>query len=104
VNATKAWYVKTFGAKPGKRGKFEAADIPGANLTFDKATAASAPTRGRALDHIGFEVRGLEAFAKKLEAAGIKLNVPYTKRPDLGIALLFLTDPWGTYVELTEPL
>jgi catechol 2,3-dioxygenase-like lactoylglutathione lyase family enzyme len=105
VNATKAWYVKTFGAKPGKRGKFEAADIPGANLTFDKAAAASAPTRGRALDHIGFEVRGgLEAFAKKLEAGGIKLDVPYRKMPNLGIALVFLTDPWGTYIELTEPL
>jgi catechol 2,3-dioxygenase-like lactoylglutathione lyase family enzyme len=105
VDATKAWYVKTFGAKPGKRGKFEAADIPGANLTFDKAAATSAPTRGRALDHIGFEVRGgLEAFAKKLEAGGIKLDVPYRKMPNLGIALVFLTDPWGTYIELTEPL
>ena len=28
-------------------------------------------TRGRALDHIGFEVRNLEAFVKKLEAQGI---------------------------------
>ena len=30
---------------------------------------------GRALDHIGFEIKNLEAFTKKLEADGIKLDV-----------------------------
>jgi catechol 2,3-dioxygenase-like lactoylglutathione lyase family enzyme len=104
VNRTKAWYVETFGAKPGRRGHFEAGDIPGANLTFDAAKAAPAPTKGRVLDHIGFEVRGLEAFCKKLEAAGVKFDVPYRKVPSLGISLAFLTDPWGTYIELTEGL
>ena len=34
---TQAWYVKTFGAVAGKRGTFEAADLPGVNLTFAKA-------------------------------------------------------------------
>jgi len=29
VLAMQAWYAKTFGAKPGKRGQFEAADLPG---------------------------------------------------------------------------
>jgi hypothetical protein len=28
----------------------------------------------------------------------------YTQVPALGIAVAFLTDPWGTYVELTEGL
>ena len=40
-------------------------------------------TKGRSLDHIGFEVKGLEAFCKKLEAAGIKLDRPYTKISEL---------------------
>ena len=62
------------------------------------------PTKGRALDHIGFEVNGLEAFCKKLEAQGIKFDVPYRKVPALGISVAFLTDPWGTYIELTEGL
>jgi hypothetical protein len=56
------------------------------------------------LDHIGFEVRNLEDFAKKLESTGVKLDVTYRKVPALGIALAFLTDPWGTYIELTENL
>ena len=63
-----------------------------------------APTQGRAIDHIGFEVRNLEAFTNKLEAAGIKLAVPYRQVPALGISIAFLTDPWGTYIELTEGL
>lgn len=106
VDQTKAWYVKTFGAVGGKRGKFEAADLPGANLTFTESEkgAVTAPTKGRALDHIGFEVRNLEAFTKKLEAAGVRFDVPYRKIPSLGIAIAFFTDPWGTYIELTEGL
>lgn len=104
VDETKAWYVKTFGAKPGKRGNFEAADLPGVNLTFSKAEQPVAPTKGRALDHIGFEVNGLEAVVKKLEAAGVKFDVPFRKIPALGLSIAFLTDPWGTYIELTEGL
>ena len=104
VDDTRAWYVKTFDAKPGKRGPFEAADLPGVNLTFSQATGAVAGTKGRALDHIGFEVKDLEAFCRKLEAAGVKFDVPYRKIPALGLSLAFLTDPWGTYIELTEGL
>ena len=104
VDEMRKWYVVTFGAIPGQRGKFEAADLPGVNLSFTPSTATPAGTKGRALDHIGFEVPNLEAFTRKLEAAGVKFDVPYRKIPSLGIALAFLTDPWGTYIELTEGL
>jgi catechol 2,3-dioxygenase-like lactoylglutathione lyase family enzyme len=105
VAAMKAWYVQMFGAKPGMRGTFEAGDLPGVNLTFGGAAgAAVVPTKGRALDHIGFEVRNLEQLVKDLEAKGVKFDRPYTKVPALGIAIAFLTDPWGTYIELTEGL
>ena len=99
-----SWYVKMFGAKAGKRGQFDAADVPGANLTFTKSDTPTVSTKGRTLDHIGFEIVGLEAFCKKAEANGLKFDMPYTKRPDLGIALAFITDPWGTYIELNEGL
>jgi hypothetical protein len=56
------------------------------------------------LDHVGFEVKNLEEFTRKLESQGIKLAVPYRKVPALDIAVAFFTDPWGTYVELTEGL
>ena len=98
------WYAKTFGAVPGKRGQNEAADLPGVNLTFTKADAPMAGTKGRSLDHIGFEVTNLEAFCRKLEAGGIKLDRPFTRLPNSATAIAFLTDPWGTYIELTENL
>lgn len=101
---TQAWYARMFGAKPGKRLKFEAADLPGVNLTFSPSERPTAPTRGRALDHIGFEIKGLEGFVKRLEAKGVKFDVPYRKLPELGISIAFFTDPWGAYVELTEGL
>jgi catechol 2,3-dioxygenase-like lactoylglutathione lyase family enzyme len=104
VSDTKAWYVKMFDAKPGKRGPFEAADLPGVNLTFSQAPGVVAPTKGRALDHIGFEIKDLESFCKKLEAAGVKFDVPFKRIPALGLSLAFLTDPWGTYIELTDGL
>jgi catechol 2,3-dioxygenase-like lactoylglutathione lyase family enzyme len=99
-----SWYVKTFGAKPGKRGQFDAADVPGVNLTFTKSDTPTVATKGRSLDHIGFEITNLEAFCKKAEASGMKFDLPFTKRPDLGITMAYITDPWGTYIELTEGL
>jgi catechol 2,3-dioxygenase-like lactoylglutathione lyase family enzyme len=100
-----AWYVKTFGAVKGKRGAFEAADLPGINLTFTKQAAGPlVPTKGRSVDHIGFEVKNLQAFIGTLEAAGVKMDRPYGKVPNSSVAIAFLTDPWGTYIELTEGL
>jgi len=98
------WYAKIFGAKPRNGGAFPAADLPGVALNFSPSPDPVVATQGRALDHVGFEVKNLEAFCKKLEADGIKLAVPYRQVPALGIAIAFITDPWGTYIELTEGL
>jgi catechol 2,3-dioxygenase-like lactoylglutathione lyase family enzyme len=99
-----AWYVKTFGAKSRTGGAFPAADLPGVALNFSPSPDPVVGTQGRAIDHIGFEVKNLEAFCKKLEADGVTFNVPYRKVPALGVAIAFFTDPWGTYIELTEGL
>jgi catechol 2,3-dioxygenase-like lactoylglutathione lyase family enzyme len=99
-----SWYAKMFGAVPGKRGPFDAADLPGVNLTFTKSDMPTVATKGRSVDHIGFEIKDLEAFCKKAEAGGVKFDMPFTKRPELGISLAFITDPWGTYIELNEGL
>ena len=100
----RAWYAKTFGAVPGMRGSFLAADLPGVNLTFSPTTDAVAPTKGRVLDHVGYEVKDLEAFCARLTAAGVTFDRPYSKNAALGIGLAFFTDPFGTYIELTEGL
>ena len=104
VAAMKAWYVESFGAVPGQRGGMEAAQLPGVNLTFSPAPSAVSGTKGRSVDHIGFEVQGLKALCDKLSAKGVAFDRPYTERPELKVALAFLYDPWGTYIELTEGL
>lgn len=104
VKAMQKWYADMFGAKPMVRGMFEAADLPGVNLTFSPAVGGEIGTKGRAIDHTGFEVRGLEELCKKLEAKGVKFDVPFREVPALGLKIAFLTDPWGSYLELTEGL
>jgi hypothetical protein len=101
-----AWYVKVFGAKAGTGGggAFPNATLPGVALNFSPSPDPVVGTQGRALDHIGFEVKNLEEFTKKLEGMGIKLERPYTKVAALNIAIAFIKDPWGTYIELTEGL
>src|SRR5262245_22921686 len=103
VAAAKEWYAAHFGGVRGKRWRYEAVDLPGININISGVDESKAPTRGRMLDHIGFEVTNLEAFCRELEAAGIKFDRPYGKLPS-GFGLAFLTDPWGTYIELTEGL
>lgn len=102
VNAMKAWYVKALNAKPGRRGSFEAADLPGVNLTFGASAEPVIGTVGRVLDHISFEVKNLEAFCRELEARGIELARPYSMNTSMNLGVAFLTDPWGTSIELTE--
>ena len=104
VDAMKAWYADAFGAVPGMRGSFEAADLPGVNLTFSPSATPVKATRFKALDHIGFEVENLEEFAKQLQAKGIELDGEYRYADALELGVAFVTDPWGTRIELTEGL
>ena len=62
------------------------------------------PTRGRVIDHVGFEVKDLQAFCKKLEADGVKFDEPYSQSRHKSFASAELTDPWGISIELTEGL
>jgi catechol 2,3-dioxygenase-like lactoylglutathione lyase family enzyme len=79
--------------------------LPGGEVDFIKAPTAPAPTKGRSLDHIGFEVTGLEAFCKKLQADGVPFDLAYREMPQLGgLKIAFILDPVGTRIELTEGL
>jgi catechol 2,3-dioxygenase-like lactoylglutathione lyase family enzyme len=95
------WYVQHFGAQAGKRGNFPTANIPGAELAFAKTDTPTVPTKGRVLDHIGFDVKDMDATVKRLTDAGITLDQPVLRRPD-GSALTFTHDPWGASIELNQ--
>jgi extradiol dioxygenase family protein len=78
IPKAQAWYAKVFGAKAGLRNNAPVDDLPGVQLRFNKAETPQATTKGRVLDHIGFDVKDLKAFIKTLEANSIKLDRPYT--------------------------
>jgi catechol 2,3-dioxygenase-like lactoylglutathione lyase family enzyme len=98
-----AWYQKWFGAEIVKQGNDIIARIPGMNLHFVQATAPVAGTHGRALDHIGFDVIDLPALVTKMQAGGVTVNSPY-RAINFGFltGISFVTDPWGTYIELNQ--
>jgi catechol 2,3-dioxygenase-like lactoylglutathione lyase family enzyme len=104
VAEAEAWYAKYFGAQMVKHEGEKVADIPGSRILFEEAKGPVAPSKGRAFDRIGLEVVGLEAFAKKLEDAGIKFDSPYRKNAAMNAAFAVFQDPFGTLIEMSEGL
>jgi len=99
------WYANMFGAIPGELGANLTGELPGAKFVRWTAHAeATMPTKGRALDHIGFEVKDLQSFCKKLETRGVKFEQPYSKSRHKSFASAEFADPWGVSIELTEGL
>jgi len=57
------------------------------------------------VDHMGFEVRNIDAFVARLQAAGIKTDAPIRNSANAsGLRIVYITDPWGTEIEITEGL
>jgi catechol 2,3-dioxygenase-like lactoylglutathione lyase family enzyme len=98
-----AWYAKTFGGQAATRNNAPVVNLPGVQLRFNAADTKQAPTRGRVLDHFGFDVGDHPAFVKKLEAEGIKLDQPVGKGAT-GNTITYITDPWGTRIEIVQRL
>lgn len=99
------WFVEAFGMAPRVRGNNQfTADVPGMNVSFSPAQeGAPAPSRGRAVDHVGFDIDDLEGFTRTLAERGVIFDVEYRVLEE-GLALAFFTDGSGTYWELTQGL
>lgn len=111
VAAMQAWYTKILGGTPCKRAvggspeQVDCVDIPGAVLAMSKSETKLDPTSGRSLDHIGFEVKDLPAFLAQAEAKGATITQKLTPSNfSSKMRVAFITDPWGTKMELTEGL
>jgi catechol 2,3-dioxygenase-like lactoylglutathione lyase family enzyme len=103
--AAQKWYAAVFGATAGQRLTFQTATVPGVEIVLGKSDAPQAPTKGRAVDHIGFEVADIEHFVARLRDAGMVNDVEIRGSPNVsGLRLFFLTDPWGTEIEVTQGL
>ncbi len=99
------WYTELLDLEVRSRGTIPTTtNVPGMNLSFNNSQEERLPTRGRSIDHIGFEVEDLEAFCKLLEAKGIAFDVAYREVEALELKIAFITDPTGVYIEFTEGL
>jgi catechol 2,3-dioxygenase-like lactoylglutathione lyase family enzyme len=104
TDALRAWYVKHFGAATPTARNANAAGVPGMAFSFRKTDAAQAATKGRSFDHIGFEVTDIEATYKRLAADGVVFEGPIRDVPSIGLKIVYLIDPAGARVELTQGL
>jgi catechol 2,3-dioxygenase-like lactoylglutathione lyase family enzyme len=104
------WYMKAFNAtlRDGQTDFFIGADLPGVGYMLNffswLPNENLVGTQGRAVDHVGFEVRNLRGFVAELESKGIVLAAPYRRDEALGLDVARIVDPWGTVIELTEGL
>ena len=103
IPRAQAWYAQTFGGRTGTRNGAPVVDLPGVQVRFARADAKQAGTRGRVLDHIGFDVKDHASFVKKLQAEGIKLDEP-VRKGTTGNTITYITDPWGTRIEIVQRL
>lgn len=107
--AMQQWYMKAFNAtlREGQTDFFIGADLPGVGYMLNffswLPTERLVGTRGRAVERVGFEVRGLEAFLAALGRKGIA-HTPLRRDTALGVATAEIVDPYGTVIELTEGL
>jgi len=104
------WVMNVLDAteRPGTTDFFFGADLPGIGYMLNffrwEMSEPLVGTAGRAVDHVGFEVRNLPEFVKGLDAKGIGLAAPLGQDPVLDVYTARITDPWGTVIELTEGL
>ena len=107
VPAMKAWYAKVLGGMSGQcASSVDASDcveVPGVSLAMSQGQTKLDPTAGRSLDHIGFEVKNLPEFLKRMEAGGVTITQGLTASNFVStMRVAFIADPWGTKMEITE--
>lgn len=103
TEAMATWYGRFLGGEliPGE---IVTVKIPGAELRLEKKNSAGLPTKGRSLDHVGFDVNDLSQVYEKYSASGIEFESPPRVAPNGITRVAFCNDPWGTRIELTEKI
>ena len=109
VPAMQAWYARVLGGVAGACPRAAAADatacvdVAGVSVALSKSDTPVEPTAGRSLDHIGFEVKNLPEFLKRMEAEGVSITQGLTPSNFVStMRVAFIADPWGTKMEITE--
>ncbi len=99
------WYLDILGGTARSRGTIETTmDVPGTNLSFSDSDGPVAETQGTAVDHVGFEVEDIQAFAAMLRSKGVEFQVEPFHVESLDIWVGFFVDPSGARIEISEGL
>ena len=110
------WYVKTFGASENARrngavpsalfttaDKWISVDFTAAGGRGGAAAAPPIPNKGTILDRFALEVKGIDAFVKKIESDSVKVTKPVSSNAD-GLKTAMVVDSLGNEIELIEGL
>jgi len=97
--------VNVLGAEPSERRNLPSAVVPGGRVDFLPVRgAAPRPSKGTAIDSIGFEAQSLDSFARRVQGLGVTLERRPADGASLGRAAAFLSDPAGASIEITDGL
>ena len=110
---TARWYVDMFGAEilaeaEGLGGSHTVRmDIAGTRINITSAERGETLPEGTAdphfgLEHFGFETDDIEAAMARLEANGVDVLMPVTKRPN-GNTISYVKGPDNVRIELVQP-
>lgn len=104
ADAMRDWFLRVFGGELVEaRGKGQFHTILYDDLWIhvsESPDGQRGPSRGRAIDHIGFRVPSLDEFRTKLAQVGIE---PYLERPNPpGSDLMFFVGIGGIHFEISE--
>lgn len=97
------WYLRSFGGERTKLGgRLDAVKYGNTYLIVTKGEG-TAPSRGRAIDHLGFGPRSMDATAADLKGKGVKFTAePAAKPNQFGHRTAYVEDPTGVRIELVE--
>ncbi len=98
------WYENAFGGERTKyKGMLDALNYGGVWLLAQGAKEAQAPTKDRAIDHLGWGVNDMDTDAKALKEKGVKFTMePRPFNPEIAIAIAFVEGPGGVRIELVQ--
>jgi catechol 2,3-dioxygenase-like lactoylglutathione lyase family enzyme len=102
AKGTLDWYEAAFGGERKKfKGALAAIKYNDIWLIVQGSRKELAPTKGRAMDHLGWNFPDLDAAAKDLEAKGVKFTLE--PRPYKTVNIAFIDGPDGVRIELVQP-
>jgi len=85
------------------RPEFDSRWWPGGSYKNEDGPAGDfEPTKGRAIDHIAFSYRDIQPVFEKMQAAGVDIVEPITKKSDVGHRSFFVLAPDNILVEIVE--